>query len=353
MLISLCIFAHNEAGQIGPTIRSLALQTALRQSFTAAAKIEWEIILLANGCTDSTIEEGDQAFASISETIDKASVSTRIVNLEESGKSNAWNVFVHEISNRAAQFLVCIDADISFGPLDTIELCVNALLAHAEADVVVDVPLKDFSHLGKYNFIKWFSLQVSKEKLKNPAAIAGSFYIGRANVLRKVWMFKGLPSEDGFLAAMVKTGAFSTAQIDESKILRVYEASHFYEGISGLREIYRHEVRMAIGTAVNCYLCWDFFLFNVQSSGVGSFVKDKLDNDPRWLSRFLRNQVACRGYWVMPRGVTLLRFNTAIKQALRGNPLALLKATLYLVFDLAVYTRANKLIKSGQAVGFW
>jgi hypothetical protein len=260
---------------------------------------------------------------------------------------------VHEVSNRSAEFLICIDADIAFGPLDTIELCVNALRAHAEADVVVDVPLKDFSHLSKYNLTKLFSLQESKEKLKNPAAIAGSFYIGRANVLRKIWMFKGLPSEDGFLAAMVKTSAFSTNQIDESKILRVHEASHFYEGISSLRQIYRHEVRMAIGTTVNCYLCWDFFLFNVQSPGVGSFIKDKLDNDPRWLSRFLKNQVACRGFWVIPKGVTLFRYKGAIKQASRGNPLAFLKAIFYLAFDLAVYTRANYLIKSGQAVGFW
>jgi glycosyltransferase involved in cell wall biosynthesis len=353
MFVSLCIFAHNEAGCIGATIRSLAQQTALQKLFTEVSNIEWEIVLLANGCTDSTIVEGESAFAALAGKINNVRVTTRIVHLEEAGKSNAWNVFVHEISNRAAEFFVCIDADIAFGSVDTIELCLNAILAHSQVDVVVDVPLKDFSHLGKSNLTKLISLHVSKEKLKNPAAIAGSFYIARARVLRKIWMFKGLPSEDGYLAAMVKTGAFSTNQIDEAKILRVFEASHFYEGISSIRQIYRHEVRMAIGTTVNCYLCWDFFAFSGQPSGVGGFVKDKLENDPTWFARFLKNQVSCRGVWVIPRGVTLFRFNTAIKQASFGNPLIALKAVLYLTFDLAVYARANYLIKKGRAVGFW
>src|SRR3954468_15771515 len=125
MRLSLGIFAHNEEQNIGATLESLFRQSVLKPA-SAKLRITFvEIICLPNGCTDRTAE-----IAAESGRLLPPFVIYRVVDIPQSGKSRTWNLFVHELSDPAADFLILLDADIIFESDDVLE----QLLLRLEAD---------------------------------------------------------------------------------------------------------------------------------------------------------------------------------------------------------------------------
>ena len=100
----------------------------------------------------------------------------------------------------------------------------------------------------------------------------------------------GLPTEDSFVKSMIVTDMFRKP-VDNSKIIRAENASHFYEPETTLKGILRHELRGMIGASINCYLTWDFLLFatDPKGPGAGIVLKNLIDRNPNWLRMFLQN----------------------------------------------------------------
>jgi glycosyltransferase involved in cell wall biosynthesis len=354
MIVSIGMLAWNEESRIGDTIRSLLEQSVFGSRQGELPVSRWELIIVPNGCSDATAKIAADTLVECLADRTGLNISGSVVEVGEAGKSNAWNRYVHEFSNQQSDLIIMIDSDIVFGHPDTIFNSVKLLLDRPECLVAVDRPLKDFARKLRRSLVEELSLQFSNLQLERGPAIAGSFYCAKGEILRRIWMPKGIPGEDGFLKAMIVTDCFRS-EADLSRIARAENATHFYEGLTRPGAIFTHEVRLVVGTTLNSYFNWDFLKFatDPKGPGAGYLVKSCLENDPDWYRKYIDNQIRIRGWWVLPRGLPfrrLLRLRDMAPQArLRRAPLALIG----FLFDLSVCLVANRLIKQGRAIGFW
>ncbi|KAF0162133.1 MAG: family 2 glycosyl transferase [Rhodocyclaceae bacterium] len=354
MLISIGIMAWNEAGVIETTLTSLFGQSALRGPGGDLADATWEVIVVPNGCSDDTAACARRALERLVAATGRKDISWTVHELVEAGKSNAWNHYVHELASPDAEMMVMIDADIEFGEAETLSNSVAALRADPHALVAVDLPLKDAVRKPRKTLLERFSLAASKASAGGTPAIAGSFYCARAATLRQIWMPKGLSIEDGFLRAMIVTDCFR-APIDERRIIRAPNASHYFETLTSLRAIFRHEVRLVIGNALNCYLTWDLLHFatDPEGPGAGVLIRNRIARDARWYPALIENAIRNHGWWVLPRGMLFRRFSGHRRNRDLGTLRWLALATAGFLFDLPVFLAANRKLKRGNVIGYW
>lgn len=353
MLISIGILAYNESEMIEATLASLFMQTVFQNNFIDS-DLFFEIIIVPNGCNDDTAGKARSVLQRLVDSSGCKNITWKIEEITEAGKSKAWNRYIHEFSSLNAEIIVMMDSDIEFGEDQTIENCVKTLLDDQHAVVVVDQPLKDAFKKTNQTLIQKMSLAVSKSASGGAVYISGQFYCARANKLREIWMPSGLPVEDGFLYAMIVTDCFRQL-VDTTRVVRAQQASHYFETLTSPSEIFKHELRLVIGNALNCYLTWDLLHFATDPKGPGAGVAicNHIARDPLWFNLLMENAVKNRGFWVLPRGSLFRKFSGITK----GKGLEKLKkfavSLVGFFFDLPVLVAANHIIKRKQALGFW
>lgn len=354
MLISIGIMAWNEAAVIEATLASLFSQSALRGPAGDLADTAWEIVVVPNGCSDATAACARRALAALVAATGRTDIVWAVHELGEAGKSNAWNRYVHEFSSPLAELIVMIDADIEFGDTQTISNSITALLADPHALVAVDLPLKDAVRKTHKTLLERLSIAASATSAGSAPAIAGSFYCARAAALRQIWMPRGLTIEDGFLRAMIVTDFFR-APIDERKVIRAKNASHYFETLTSPREIFRHELRLVVGTALNCYLTWDFLLFatDPRGAGAGVLIRNRIVQDAQWYPNLIANAIRNHGWWVLPRGMLFRRFSGRKRDRGLGRLRWLAVAVAGFLLDLPVFLAANRKLKRDNVIGYW
>lgn len=354
MLISIGILAHNEAKVIAETISSLFLQTIFNKNTDDSPNFLWEVVVIPNGCTDKTNAIAVSSLENNIKRLGLKNVTSKVAVIVDAGKSNAWNQFVHEISSPIADLIVMIDADVKFGEPETIANCVNALLLDSHAVIAVDKPLKDAILKHRLTFLERFSVDSSKLSKDTSPSIAGSFYCARATSLRQIWMPRGLPVEDGFLRSMIVTNCFREP-VDDKKVIRVSNSSHYFETLTDIRRIFRHELRMVIGTTLNCYLTWDLLHFSTDplGPGAGVAIRNQMARDPLWFQKLINNAILNHGWWVLPRGMLFRRFRRSWPTNGFERYRAMVIALVAFGFDLPIFIIANNRLKKMQTVGFW
>ena len=354
MIVSIGIMARNEESAIQKTLLSFFEQSVFFYKGEDVKVSMWEVIVVANGCTDKTSLIAEEFLRKCCEKNDfDKKITWKVVDILEPGKSNSWNLFIHNFSNKKTELFILLDADIVFNHVDTVFNCIKELNENHHASVVVDLPLKHFSYKKRKNLVEWISTKQSNQAFENEPAIAGSFYCARAEILRNIWMPPGLSGEDGFLRAMVVTDFFR-APPDPSKVVRASNASHFFEGLTKINDIFRHELRMVIGTSLNCYFCWDFLVFATDPSGLGAghLIKTHLINDPDWYKKYIANEIRNRRWWVLPKNMLFRRFLILNKKEPVAFLLNFVLAMIALILDIPVLVAANRKLKKG-AVGYW
>jgi hypothetical protein len=221
-----------------------------------------------------------------------------------------------------------------------------ALSANPEAWVAVDTPVKHLAGKNGKGVVDRASLALSTLTQAGAPAIAGSLYCARASMLRRLWLPDGLLVDDGYVRAMMLTEFFTKPE-SLQRIVRAPGAWHVFEAYSGVRSVFRHSKRLAVGTAVNCML-FEHFWESRNGEDAGGYVQRRLDADPAWLRRFVQDEVGKRGWWAVGRGELFRRLTN-----LKGLPWA--KRILFaplglagLAFDAAVMVAANRDLKRGR-----
>jgi glycosyltransferase involved in cell wall biosynthesis len=354
MIVSIGMLAYNEADVIATTIRSLLAQSAFHDKASSTGVDEWEIVVVPNGCSDDTAGVADRALRDALAQLSGVTVRHAVRVLTKPGKSNAWNHYVHELSRADADVIVMVDTDIEFGHADTLVNCLTELRTNPLARAVVDAPLKGLHKKANLTLIEQLSLRASDPSLEKTVGLSGQFYCARAETLRQVWMPVGLSGEDGFLKGMLVTDFFRD-EPDPRRIVRASAASHYYEGLTDLKSIFRHELRMVIGTCLNCYFMWDFLKFATDPTGPGAghLIRAQLSHDPAWYRRTIENQVRNRGWWVLPRDMAFRRFSRLRGAGWRKAVARLPDALVGTLDDIPVFLVANHKLKQGSALGFW
>ncbi|MFN0217647.1 MAG: glycosyltransferase [Hyphomicrobium sp.] len=354
-LVTIGILAYNEERLIADTIASVFSQSVFGSDHSS--RYRWQVVVLTNGCTDSTAAVAQTAVAAEQKKLPATiELTAKFVDIPQPGKSNAWNLFVHSIADKETEIFCFIDADIEFINLNTIRSALACFETNADVAVAVSMPLKRFPENSGRRLLKSISARVSKAKLETEPhhGICGQFYCGRASVLRNIWMPVGLSVEDGFLLAMAATDCFRKPP-DLTRIVRAPEASHWYEGLTSFPAIMRHEERLVIGMLLNCYLCWDTLTYLTPKSGdgAGKLIEQLNADRPSWYQEMMQNAIAARGSWVIPNALLFRRF-----EQLKGEyfPKALARLPLVLastVVDWYVLFRVNRRMVTGRSVGFW
>lgn len=341
MRVSIGIFAHNEQGHIGRLLESLTSQDLLK--ITAERGDFVEIITVANGCRDATAQEAEEASGFIRLT--HPSISTRTELIAESGKSNAWNTYVHRFSDPLADFLIFMDADITLVGASTLRLLVDALAHHPEAKISVDVILKDIAFKRNQSLRDRISLAATELNQAGPAKLAGSLYCGRASVLREIWMPKGLLVEDGFLKAMVATQNFTNSE-DPHALIQAQGAAHTFEAVTNLRALFKHEVRLLVGTWMNVVLF--AYLRKVGNGGIktaGALICEWNEKSPDWFLSLLQHRENVREFWAFTYNVITLPIRQALCIKLPKSLLKMPVALFRCAFTTAALVSASSLIR--------
>lgn len=337
MRISLGILAYNESKRILASLKSLEEQALFNGDY------DCELVIVPNGCTDDTAAVAREF---LRQSRVEAFRRGKVEEVSEAGKSNAWNRFVHDFSDPAADYVFFLDADIAFLQKDALKTLVDTLEANRELWVVTDVPIKDVTLMERRTPLQ--SLVASVGNKARTDAICGQAYCARATAVRQVTMPIGLPVEDGFLRAMIDTEFFTTTTSRAEVRLRVVEeASHVFEAYQNFAQLLRHEKRLIIGGAINQVLFDDLWI-QAKTAKVGELIRRRNEANPSWV-RDLVADYAKRHFWMVERSLFTRRWPA------RRRPLPFgvaVSAGLTLV-DALLVLEANRTLRGSTGVGYW
>jgi hypothetical protein len=278
MKISIGVFAHNEERTIGAMLESLSCQQLLRE-------YDCEILVLENGSKDATAGVAESAL----DEVMPAGTDYVVHRLPYPGKARTWNEFVHRLSCPTSDYLVFLDADISFVGDRVLSDVVAHLRQNRHADVCVDTALKTTAVTGTRGLKDSVSLAVSELSQHGPVAIAGSLYCARSATIRKYRLPYGLLVEDGFVKAMVCTENFAEPA-DEGRVVRAPEAAHLFTPVTSVSEAFRHEVRLAVGTELNISLFDYLRQANATGAEITRLIALQNERDPQWVTGLIADR---------------------------------------------------------------
>lgn len=363
MRISIGMPAYNEGSRIGATLDAFFAQTLVRQGLSGTpashaqtspqtAPLTIELVVAPNGCKDNTadvaraaLERGLAQLAALPAE-GRPAVRARVHEIAQAGKSNAWNVLVHEQLDQQADVVLMLDSDIGFATHDCLALVVARLLTTPQAFCAVGKPLKDVALKPRKSLADRLSLWASGTTDAGPAAIAGSLYAIRGEVIRRIWMPAGLLTEDGYLRAMLVTEFFTKDQ-QYHRVVREDRASQVFEAVRSPAGVFRHSKRLLVGARVNAFL-YDKLWALPKGTDAGTWVRDQQRQDPAFLRRVVEEGVRPKGWWVMQPGLLTKRIRWIKFQRW---PMALLKLPVALAlfpFDVAVLLAANRAVRKGE-----
>jgi glycosyltransferase involved in cell wall biosynthesis len=342
IMISIGILAHNEEDQVGNLISDLARQTLFEN-----CNIDFEIHVVANGCTDDTVTIAKSQFENAH--FRRKNVRTFVHDIAQAGKSNAWNELIHSLVSPGTEFIFLLDADIRI-PRET---CLHDVLngiATSNAVVAVGTSVSDLSLQLKKSAVERLIYAASATAYDTRTAICGQFYCAKFDVIKSIWMPTGLPGEDGFLRAMILTSNFSQDE-DLGRIISINTAWHIFESEHTLRGVFRHNIRLAIGTAVNVLL-FDH-IRQMSICDPNAYVRDRNAVDPNWINELIDQEKSRGHYFLLNKGFLLKRINLLrslpFSRQIRRAPIVFVG----MMFDIALFFRANHLLRRGAGAGFW
>ncbi|HMJ05130.1 MAG TPA: glycosyltransferase family A protein, partial [Chthoniobacterales bacterium] len=336
---------HNEEQNIGATLGSLFRQTLLTEPKRLDVS-SIEILCLANGCSDGTVELATSHGMKLTSPI-----RYQVVDIPEPGKSRTWNLYVHDLSDRAADFLILMDADIIFESDDVLEQLLQQLLADPHAEVATDTPIKSLPREKKNVSITDRSSLAASEQKSKVGMLCGQLYCARAEALRRIWLPPELPVEDGYLAAMITTSGFTCAT-DLGRIAWVPTARHFFRTHRSVAAFISHEARIIVGSTINSWLftvLWE----QGREGHAGAFVARQNRADRNWVTRLIQQKVSAGGAWLVPKHFLMWRLDPLkgqpLSRVLRRAPIALAATALNFVACI----RANAILKRENAAAHW
>lgn len=353
MKVTIGILAYNESALIAKAIESLVKQNIFQD---VSQDLKFEIIVVPNGCTDDTASIAsialDSFFSSLSDH-----VTWQVVEQESPGKTNAWNVYVHELSDPEAQYLFLMDSDIEILDPNTFKSMLHTLEKYPEAWISVDKPIKDVLFKETKTILDRMSIFVSglsggNPRIEGPAWICGQLYCARASRLREIFLPSNLQADDSFLYTMTVTDGLRT-EANPNRVILADSATHKFEAYTQLNRLLRHEKWLIVSSAIN-EIVFDFLKDRRQDElHIGSQIKQLNEADPNWLRQCTQKAVKKKGFWVIPRFILIRRFVSLRHKPLLKSLLLLPISCIAFGTDLILAIQANRDLHRSSQVGYW
>jgi hypothetical protein len=271
--------------------------------------------------------------------------------LQERGKINAWNEFVHSLSPPTAEVLFMMDADIGLPRKDTLWHMLQALENDPGARIAVDRPRKDIEFKSRKSPRDYISLAMSSMTKSAPGQLCGQLYAIRADIGRRIWLPKDLAAcEDGFIKAIVCTD-FLTRPVSPDRIRQADGAEHVFEAYTSPRTIFRNQKRQIIGQTI-VHILVDQFLPSITTGERAQFaglIRKMEIEDPAWLKRLIRGHLDRTRYpWRLYPGMLTQRFKHLRRLPILKRLLLLPAAFAAASFGFAASIAAFASLKAGD-----
>lgn len=203
------IFAHNEAEHILACLESLV---------QAAPGKRLECFILANACADET--------GTLVTRYAEGHPGIHLVSIEVGDKSNAWNVYAHEIAP-AAEVHFFIDGDVEACPGALAELYAT-LQAHPQANAAAALPVT-----GR-------SLRRGRQEMLEGGELAGNLYALRGSFVDRVRqggvrLHVGFIGEDSLVGALANWDLDPNGGWDARRVVPAPAAGFRFRSLSWLR----------------------------------------------------------------------------------------------------------------------
>jgi glycosyltransferase involved in cell wall biosynthesis len=336
--LAICILAKDEGRNIGSCLVQLAEQTVIKRLDQAI-----DIHVVANGCSDDTVAVANSRKAEF-----HGKVKLHVHNLHQGGKSRAWNRAVHDLVSPATEFLVFVDADITFVSDKVIASLLERVEAHERIVACSSFPVKNVAIKPKKNLFDRFSLLVSK-RTRHVGVINGQLYVARASALREIWLPDQTPGEDGFLNAMLTTRGF-TQPADLTLVVTPDAPTHYFHSHRTL-EFVSHERRMIVGTMINRWI-FELLWSRKLATPAGPLIRDWNEADPEWVDRLVSRKAESRG-WLIPGAIVFGRFRRSDKRVWWKRAAHVPVAVAATLLTLPPAVLANRRLKEVGAAATW
>lgn len=284
---SLGIMAWNEERSIRTALTSLFSQSVF--ALLAARGERAEIVVLPNGCTDATADIARAALEELRRDHPHPDAFTaRVCELEQPGRNNAWNRFVHEISAREAQAIFLMDADIVFHGEDSLRNMLLTFERDAEAMVVTDRAHKEIEFKPNKSLRDHVSLAISRMNATNAAWFTGQLYGMRAHVARNLYLPRDFgATDDGFFKQVICTD-FLTRAPNPRRVARAPDAAHIFEAYTSLGDVLKNQQRQIMGQTV-LHVLLEHLKTRPRAERVqlAATLRREEARDPDWLRKLL------------------------------------------------------------------
>lgn len=344
-VIDICIFAHNEEDDI-----CLLLEDICKQTIITGGSYDVKFTIAANACSDGTVS---LAKAYLSKLEKEKSDCFSVVDLALGGKSRTWNKFTHELSREEAELLMYMDGDIRLHDNSVLEKMVVEISNNDALHLFSSKPVKDVDYYQNATGFVQILISKSGGKLTDlKKAVCGSLHIARSNVIRQIFLPIGLPGEDGFLSAMVKTNALSEPDNFDRVDGGRDDIFHTYESIGTISELIQHQTRLVIGSAVNSAL------FRYISENGGTHLQNKAilqesASDDSWVAEKLKLLLPKAPYGFVPFHFLTKRISAFLNRNEKKSAKSFLILAIGVVFDVLVYFKASLKMASGHGANYW
>jgi hypothetical protein len=339
--VAIGIVARNEEAGIGATLSSLFEQSFFVKLMERGWKCQ--IFVLANGCTDRTVEVSQQIFdAQMAKHSARAAFQASAVELAERGKINAWNQFVHGLSPKEARYLFLMDSDIIIHRPETLWNMLSALETDPEASIAVDRPCKHLLFKARKSIWDQLSLAVSQLTTSSEAQLCGQLYCIRAAVARNIYLPKDLTAcEDGYIKTLVCTD-FLTRPLEPRRIRLAEAAEHTFEAYCSPAAIIKNQKRQIMGQTIVHVLVDGYLKNQPPSERTAESLRQKDQANPGWLKDLIREHLhRTRFWWCLYPGMSSLGFKRLnkfqINLRLACLPAALASSVLTLASGLLAF----------------
>ncbi len=115
------------------------------------------IVCLANGCSDRTEEFAHEAMQQLLAQRPSDQIEARVFSIGQASKENAWNVFVHDVSDHSASYLIMMDGDVQLINPDSLWLLISELETNLHARIAGGNTVKDIGIKWSLNPLHWLS----------------------------------------------------------------------------------------------------------------------------------------------------------------------------------------------------
>ena len=345
--------AWNEEGSVDLAIKSVYAQTIFSVYREGLESVK--LFVLANGCTDNTVEVANRATQKYLQKCPLSYVFADVREFERPGKAITWNNFVHEVSDKDADYLFMMDADVVINNEETCWCLIESLENDHYAFASTATAVKDLALKKNKTILDRISLAMTEmEHNARFPHLAGGLFCGRASFLRKIWLPHGMLNIDGFISRLAQTSFLTSETLQFGRILAPVGATFLFEAYDRLGDLYLNHCRRYAGSVLHVFIFNDIRK-SIKGSGmsVSTLLRERYLQDDGWAIKLCSCEMASVGIKSIPWRSMLLRWSQFMLQPLKKKlyrwPLVLLGTLWQAVVLLGTYYT----LKKGAIVKVW